>query len=144
MLVDKAPDPDGFTGAFYQSAWSVIKDDFMATVNTSAEEKGQHLEPLNNALVALLPKKPNTEEPGDYRLITLVHSFAKIVSKLLSTRLTLHLDQLIAKNQNMFIKKRIIHDNFKYVQPAAVLIRKKKIPKILLKLDISKAFDTLS
>lgn len=37
-----------------------------------------------------------------------------------------------------------IHDNYKYIQRAAALIRKKKIPMLLLKLDISKAFNTLS
>jgi hypothetical protein len=38
----------------------------------------------------------------------------------------------------------MIRDNFKCVQRASVLIKKKKIPMLLLKLDISKAFDTLS
>jgi hypothetical protein len=47
-------------------------------------------------------------------------------------------------NQNAFIRSRTIQDNFKYIQRAAALIRKKRIPMLLLKLDISKAFDTLS
>jgi hypothetical protein len=51
---------------------------------------------------------------------------------------------MVAKNQNAIIRERTIHDNFKYIQRAAVLIRKKKIPMLLLKLDISKAFDMLS
>jgi hypothetical protein len=51
---------------------------------------------------------------------------------------------MIDKNQNTFIRMRSIHDNFKYVQRAVALIRKKKTPMLLLKLDISKAFDTLS
>jgi hypothetical protein len=51
---------------------------------------------------------------------------------------------MVNRNQNAFIQTRSIHDNYKYVQRAAVLIRKKKIPMLLLKLDISKAFDTLS
>jgi hypothetical protein len=51
---------------------------------------------------------------------------------------------MIDKNQNAFIRTRSIHDNFKYVQRAVALIRKKKTPMLLLKLDISKAFDTLS
>jgi hypothetical protein len=51
---------------------------------------------------------------------------------------------MVDRNQNAFIRTRSIHDNYKYVQRAAVLIRKKKIPMLLLKLDISKAFDTLS
>jgi hypothetical protein len=54
------------------------------------------------------------------------------------------MDELIAKNQNTFIRNWNIQDNFKYIQRAVVLIRKKKVPMLLLKLDISKAFDTLS
>jgi hypothetical protein len=53
------------------------------------------------------------------------------------------LNEMVAKNQNAIIRERTIHDNFKYIR-AAVLIRKKKIPMLLLKLDISKAFDMLS
>jgi len=67
-----------------------------------------------------------------------------LVSKLLANRLAPQLATLIQANQSAFIRNRSILDNFKYVQRAAVLLRKKKIPKVLLKLDISKAFDTLS
>jgi hypothetical protein len=74
----------------------------------------------------------------------MIHSFAKLISKVLALRLATKLNTLVATNQNAFIKTRTIHDNFKYVQRAAVLIRKKKVPMLLLKLDISKAFDTLS
>jgi hypothetical protein len=52
--------------------------------------------------------------------------------------------ELISPNQNAFIRGRSIHDNFKYIQRAAVLIRKRKISKLLLKLDIAKAFDTVA
>ncbi|WVZ62403.1 hypothetical protein U9M48_012159 [Paspalum notatum var. saurae] len=52
--------------------------------------------------------------------------------------------QLVGANQTAFIRGRSILDSFKCVQSAAALLRKKKIPKMLFKLDISKAFDTLS
>jgi hypothetical protein len=74
----------------------------------------------------------------------MIHSFAKLISKLLALRLAPRLHELIASNQNAFISTRSIHDNYKYIQRAAVLIKKKRVPMLLLKLDISKAFDTLS
>jgi hypothetical protein len=63
---------------------------------------------------------------------------------ILALRLAPRMQELISPNQNAFIWGRSIHDNFKYVQRAGVLIRKKKIPKLLLKLDVSKAFDTVA
>ncbi|CAL4948509.1 unnamed protein product [Urochloa decumbens] len=54
------------------------------------------------------------------------------------------MESLVLCNQSALIKGRSILDNFKYVQRSAVMLRKRKIPKLLLKLDISKAFDTVS
>jgi hypothetical protein len=92
----------------------------------------------------LLPKKVGTSCPTDFRPITMIHSFAKLISKILALRLAPRMDELVDKNQNAFIRNRTIQNNFKYVQRAAVMIRKKKTLMLLLKLDISKAFDTLS
>lgn len=92
-------------------------------------------------MIVLLSKKPDAAELGDYRPITMIHSLAKIVSKALAQRLTSRVDELISANQNAFIHGRMIHDNFKYVLWTFVLIRK-KVPQVLLMLDISKAFDT--
>lgn len=92
----------------------------------------------------LLPKKMGANCPADFRPITMIHSFAKIISKILALWLAPRMSELVDRNQNAFIRKRSIHDNYKYVQRTAVLIRKRKSPMMLLKLDISKAFDTLS
>jgi hypothetical protein len=63
---------------------------------------------------------------------------------MLANRLAPRLDDLIKRNQSAFIKGRSILDNYKYVRGAAKLLWKRKIPKVLLKLDISKAFDTVA
>ncbi|WVZ88407.1 hypothetical protein U9M48_034933 [Paspalum notatum var. saurae] len=99
---------------------------------------------LDNGLVVLLPKRPDAATPSDFRPIAMIHSFGKLVSKVLAMQLAPFMKMLLAPNQTAFIRGRSILDSFKYVQSAAALFRKKKIPKMLLKLDISKAFDTLS
>jgi hypothetical protein len=128
MPSDRASGPDGFTGAFYKASWPVIKYD---TIAGDSRAFGR----LNGTLIVLLP--------ADFRPITMIHSFAKLLSKILALCLAPRMQELISPNQNAFIRGRSIHDNFKYVQRAAVLIRKKKIPKLLLKLDVSKAFGTV-
>lgn len=116
----------------------------MAGLNALLFGDNRQFNHLNSALVVLLPKQPDTSTPADYQPITMIHSFAKLASKLLATRLAPVLKELITPNQNAFIRGRTIHDNFKFVQRAAMLIKKRKIPSLLLKLDISKAFDTLA
>jgi hypothetical protein len=51
---------------------------------------------------------------------------------------------MIAPNQSAFIRGRSIHDNFILVQQTMKTLHKRKIPSFFLKLDISKAFDSVS
>jgi hypothetical protein len=73
----------------------------------------------------------------------MTHCFSKIISKILANRLGPELDNLISINQTAFIKKRCIHDSFAYVQGVIRDLHKRKILAMFIKLDISKAFDTV-
>jgi hypothetical protein len=44
---------------------------------------------------------------SEFRPISLIHSFAKLVSKLLANRLAPKMIKLISYNQNAFIKKKV-------------------------------------
>lgn len=54
---DRAPGPDGFTGAFYKTAWPIIKLELMEAIQAFAQSNRRSLGRLNSALVALLTKK---------------------------------------------------------------------------------------
>lgn len=56
----------------------------------------RYLELLNSAYLALIPKKPEALEAKDYHPISLVHSFAKLVTKLLANQLAPLLNNLVA------------------------------------------------
>jgi hypothetical protein len=104
----------------------------------------QNLHYHNQAHVVLIPKVSDPQNVLDYRPIILSHSFAKIVSKILTNRLGPELNHLISVNQTAFIKSRCIHDNFLYVQQVVQDLHKKKILSLFINLDISKAFDIVS
>jgi hypothetical protein len=99
---------------------------------------------LNEAYIVLVPKKSCPERVTDFRPINLAHSFSKILSKILASRLGSELDSLISSNQTTFIKQCCIHDSFMFVQEAIRELHKKKIPAMFIKLDISKAFDMVN
>jgi mannosylglycoprotein endo-beta-mannosidase len=141
---NKAPGPDGFIGRFYKSCWPIIKDNIMAAVSAIWSRKFENFGILNSAYITLLPKKEGADQPKDFRPISLVHSFAKLITKLLSNQLATCLHQMVSPNQNAFIKGRFIQDNFMLVQQTARYLHQQKQPRILLKLDISKAFHSVS
>lgn len=70
---------------------------------------------LNTVTIVLIPKKEGAESAGDYRPISLIHAFAKLIAKILALRLTPYMNQLISNSQSAFIKGHSIHDNFLYV-----------------------------
>ena len=144
MPKEKAPGPDGFTTAFYTACWPIIQNDILAAFQCIYSLNTGPLHRLNGATVTLLPKTKTAEHPKDFRPISLIHSFAKLVSKVLALRLASSIDALVSKSQSAFIKRRCIQDNFLYVRNLARTYHRTSTPALLLKLDISKAFDSIS
>ncbi|KAM0840742.1 hypothetical protein ACQ4PT_059458 [Festuca glaucescens] len=144
MHNDKAPGPNRFTALFFKVAWDIILMDIMRAIHAVQNCRTDQLELLNDAILILLPKNPAAAHPREFRPISLISFFAKLVTKILATRLSSRMKELVSPSQNAFIKKRSIHDNFIYVQSQAKAFRQSKTPAIMLKLDIEKAFDTVS
>ncbi|XP_073354947.1 uncharacterized protein [Aegilops tauschii subsp. strangulata] len=78
---EKASGPDGFSGAFYRSCWSLIKHDIMAVFHHFYNLAGGDFAALNSAMIVLLPKKDGATSMADYRPISLIHSIAKLIAK---------------------------------------------------------------
>lgn len=72
-------------------------------------------------------------------------SFINCISKLLASRIKIVLPSLISESQTAFVPKRIIGDN---IMLAQALCKNYHLnsgsPRCAFKLDITKAFDTLS
>jgi hypothetical protein len=122
----------------------VIKGYIIAGLLKLSVGDGRGFARLNRALITLTPKKPDAMEVKDYRPISLVHSFAKLLSKLMANRLRRRLGDVMSTNQSAFIRGRSLHDNFILVRQVARKINQKRQPRVLLKLDLTRAFDSIS
>jgi hypothetical protein len=141
---ENALGPDGLIGAFYSVCWEVIKSDLCQTVRQLLQHRGNTFNLLNTTNVVLFPKKDMADSMGDFRPISLVHNITKIFSKILALRLAPRLPDLVSFNQSAFVQKKCIHDNFVLVQSIIKDLHRRKTPTLFVKLDIAKAFDSVS
>jgi hypothetical protein len=93
--------------------------------------------------MVLLPKTMDIEAIKDYMPITLIHSIGKLIAKVLVNRLTPMLQELLHVRQNAFIKAfikgRFIHGSFKLIHALAKHLHARKVPSLLLKVDIARS-----
>jgi hypothetical protein len=104
----------------------------------------RNLHEVNGGLMVFLPKTAESTNLKQFQPISLIHSMGKLISKLLANRLTPRLPELVHPSQNAFIKKHFIQDNFRYVQSATKLLHVRKRPALLLKVDIARAFYSMT
>lgn len=143
LPLDKAHGPDGFAGRFYRFAWSIIKVDIIHPFDVLPSMDCQSLHLLNDAFLTMFPKKPDPLSLGDYRPISLIHSFGKIFSKALANCFAPVLPLLVLPNQSAFIKGHQIQDNFCCVLGMTKALASKRNPQVLLKIDLAKAFGSV-
>ncbi|XP_075092306.1 uncharacterized protein LOC107821421 [Nicotiana tabacum] len=137
---DKAPGPDGYTMGFFRKCWDILKEDIMAAFNNFHSQE-MFEKSFNATYIALIPKKTGAKELRDFRPISLIGSFYKLLSKVLTERLKRVVGKLVDAQQMAFIKGRQIIDAVMIANEAVDSRIKKKEPGILCKLDIEKAYD---
>lgn len=95
---DRAPGPDGFIGVFYHKAWPIIKHDLMAALLKLYVGDGRGFGKLNKAHIVLIPKTAEALDVGDYRPISLPHSFSKLFAKALAMRARKMMHEIVSIN----------------------------------------------
>ncbi|GLJ29203.1 hypothetical protein SUGI_0575970 [Cryptomeria japonica] len=137
---DKAPGPDGMTTRFYQNCWEFIKTDLMEVLE-HVRKNGKFVKEINNTVLVVIPKKTNPTSFEEYRPIALCNSIYKIITKRLANRLKVVLPKLISIKQNGFTPGREIIDSIILTTETLHSIIQDKKNAMMIKLDISKAYD---
>eukprot|EP00253_Pinus_taeda_P017577 PITA_17577 len=143
MKKGKAPGPDGFTVEFYQAGWHFLGQEILEVVEESCLK--QKIWPgINSTFLTLIPKSNNSEEAQGFRPIALCNVIYKIIATLIVKKLKPLLPSIISPEQTGFVEGRQILDGLVVTQEMIHSLNQKKQRGMMIKLDLSKAYDRLS
>jgi exonuclease III len=143
MPPGKAPGPDGFTTDFFHHCWDIVKEDVWRVVEES-RTSGQVLTALNATFITLIPKEERVTHPKQFRPISLCNVIFKIITKVIANRLKPILPFIISNEQSGYVEGRQIMDSVILANEVVHSLKTSNTPGMLIKLDLSKAFDRLS
>ncbi|XXG62096.1 hypothetical protein AAC387_Pa05g0532 [Persea americana] len=140
---NKAPGPGGFNAHFFKVCWPIIGKDVCASI-IDFFKHGAMLKQLKHTFIVLVPKTENACSPDKFRPIALTNELYKIISRILVNWLKPIIAKIVGPMQSTFVPGRSITDNILLAQDLIHNFhRKKGIPRMCIKLDLAKAYDSV-
>ncbi|XP_018473851.2 uncharacterized protein LOC108845081 [Raphanus sativus] len=141
---NKSPGPDGLTSAFFKASWSFLGQEVITSISQFFADSFLP-SATNSTILCLVPKRPGATLVSDFRPIACLNTLYKVIARLLVKRIKPILPSVILPCQTAFVKGRLIAENTILAGEIVNGYHKNKDPKrITIKVDIAKAFDTLS
>ncbi|XP_062103748.1 uncharacterized protein LOC133814854 [Humulus lupulus] len=139
----KSLGPDGYGAGFFKGLWSEIGNE-IADAILDFFKGGLIPNELNKTVISLIPKIDSPSTAIDYRPIACCNTLYKCISKMIYSRLSEVLACLVHDNQGAFIKNRLLAHNILIFQDLLKGYTRKNISaRCLIKVDLSKAYDTV-
>jgi hypothetical protein len=103
---NSAPRVDGIGNRFIKKFWFLFRIPLMEYVETCVAN-GYLTSTFRTALIRLIPKKGNTAQIKNWRPISLLSCFYKIISKAVDSRLETVIDKVTTVAQKAYNKKMV-------------------------------------
>ena len=147
MKQGAAPGPSGRDKCFYHFLFKLFPNKFVLAVNELANlpdiDSSPYVWYKRRKIIFIRKKNKKPVAVSDYRPISLLEVFYKIVSKALASKLSPHLADIVGTSQFGFVKSRCMNTAQTTLLLAAEEIRKSNQPGGMLFLDIAGAFDSI-
>ncbi|GKB30734.1 RNA-directed DNA polymerase, eukaryota [Tanacetum coccineum] len=140
---NKTPGPDGFTFEFFRKFWAVVGPDFCIAVQWFFEH-GAFATGCNSSFITLIPKVLEPKLVSDFRPISLIGSVYKVVTKILASRLSYVISDLISNVQTTFLPNRQILDGPFIINEILSRCKYKNQQAMIFKVDFAKAYDSIT
>ncbi|XP_062089528.1 uncharacterized protein LOC133796064 [Humulus lupulus] len=139
----KSPGPVGYCSGFFKVMWEEIGDEISDAI-LGIFDHGLLPNELNNENLSLIMTVENPTKVVEYRPIACCNTLYKCISKMLCGRLNKVLPLLINQNQGAFFKDRLLAHNILIFKDIIKGYKRKHIsPRCVMKVDLSKAYDTI-
>ena len=138
-----APGLDGLNTAFKTKFWGILRIPLLRYANCCFK-KGELTPTFKTASIWLIPKKGSHQNIKNWRPISLLSNLYKIISRALNTRLKSTTDTITSRAQKGFTSSRYLQEVLINVIEFIGHCKSNNLPGVVLSIDYSKAFDTLS
>ena len=137
-----SPGMDGFSYSFITKFWHIYRKPLFECAKISLENQSLP-ESFLTAQIKLIPKKGNSKKIGNWRPISLLSNFYKIISRLINNRLKGIANRILSRAQKGFNQKRLIHESIMNILETMDFCKEKQIKGVLVSVDQAKAFDSV-
>ena len=138
-----APGIDGISNKFIKHFWHLFWYPLLNYAN-HCFTTGTLTDSFRGAKIRLIPKKGDPFKLKNWRPISLLNCFYKILSRVLTNRLRTYIDKITPVCQKGYSETRACQEVLISVSDCLSKCNYRKTQGAILSLDISKAFDTLS
>jgi hypothetical protein len=104
-----APGLDGFNNTFINAYWNLFRKPLLGYLKCCLD-KGQLTENFKTAKIRLIPKKGDLTKIGNWRPISLLGCFYKILSRVYTNRLKHVMDKITAIGQKGYSKTKVCQE----------------------------------
>ena len=127
----------------YRCLFDVLGEDLLRVIELSWIS-GKIPGVFNSTFLALIPKIDRPLSFEDFMPISLCNFVYKIIGKIISIRIRKVLSRYISGEQFGFLPGRQIHDAVGVIQEGMHSMHVKSLKAVMIKIDLSKAYDRVS
>jgi exonuclease III len=140
---NSSPGIDGISNKFIKKYWKFFRVP-LHRYATTCFETGRLTDSFRTAKIRLIPKKGNPKLIANWRPISLLNCFYKLLSRAFTNRLRPHMHKITGIGQHGYSNKKFAQEVLITLTDGIGTTRRQNKTAAIVSLDIKKAFDSLS